>query len=94
MGTGQDGARIAALSTAADAESNQQDTAACSNATPAGLRSSNTIAAQLDDMKLEPASAPPGFELVDWVRTYPTFRFGGVEGTRVCTAAFRKKAHR
>jgi hypothetical protein len=29
-------------------------------------------------------------ELVDWVRTYPTFRFGGVEGTRVCTVAFRK----
>ena len=30
------------------------------------------------------------FKLVDWVRTYPTFRYGGVEGTRVCTVAFRK----
>ena len=30
------------------------------------------------------------FELLDWVRTYPTFRFGGVEGTRVCTVAFRR----
>ena len=31
------------------------------------------------------------FELVDWVRTYPTFRFGGIEGTRVCTVAFRRR---
>lgn len=33
------------------------------------------------------ATLPP-FELVDWVKTYPTFRFGGFEGTRVCTVAF------
>lgn len=31
-------------------------------------------------------------EYVDHVRTYPTFRFAGVEGSRVCTVAFRKKA--
>lgn len=30
------------------------------------------------------------FEYVDHVRTYPKFKFGGVEGTRVCTIAFRK----
>ena len=32
----------------------------------------------------------PLFTLIDWVKTYPTFRFGGVEGTRVCTLAFRR----
>ena len=30
------------------------------------------------------------FEYVDHVRTYPTFRFGGREGSRVCTVAFRR----
>ena len=30
------------------------------------------------------------FTLIDWVKTYPTFRFGGVEGTRVCTLALRR----
>ncbi|EIE20666.1 S-adenosyl-L-methionine-dependent methyltransferase [Coccomyxa subellipsoidea C-169] len=30
------------------------------------------------------------FEYVDHVRTYPMFRFGGVEGSRVCTVAFRR----
>ena len=30
------------------------------------------------------------FDYVDHVRTYPKFKFGGVEGTRVCTVAFRK----
>ncbi|KAJ3704434.1 hypothetical protein LUZ61_008139 [Rhynchospora tenuis] len=28
------------------------------------------------------------FRYLDHVRTYPTFRFGGVEGSRVCTVAF------
>eukprot|EP00271_Cylindrocystis_brebissonii_P016017 TRINITY_DN3914_c0_g1_i1.p1 TRINITY_DN3914_c0_g1~~TRINITY_DN3914_c0_g1_i1.p1 ORF type:complete len:471 (-),score=83.78 TRINITY_DN3914_c0_g1_i1:2448-3860(-) len=32
------------------------------------------------------------FEVVDHVRTYPTFRFGGSEGSRVCTVAFRRKS--
>lgn len=31
------------------------------------------------------------FEYFDHVRTYPTFRFGGVVGSRVCTVAFRRK---
>jgi len=30
------------------------------------------------------------FEERGRVRTYPLFRFGGVEGTRVCTVAFKK----
>ncbi|CAL8468136.1 g7675 [Coccomyxa elongata] len=30
------------------------------------------------------------FEYVDHVRTYPVFRFGGVEGSKVCTVAFRR----
>jgi hypothetical protein len=32
----------------------------------------------------------PCFALVDKVKTYPVFRFGGVEGTKVCTLAFQK----
>ena len=32
----------------------------------------------------------PLFECVDHVRTYPTFRFGGCEGSRVCTVALRR----
>lgn len=30
------------------------------------------------------------FEYVDHVRTYPVFRFGGVDGSKVCTVAFRR----
>ncbi len=30
------------------------------------------------------------WEYVDHVQTYPVFRFGGVEGTRVATVAFRR----
>ena len=30
------------------------------------------------------------FEYVDHVQTYPRFKFAGVEGTKVCTVAFRK----
>lgn len=32
----------------------------------------------------------PLFEYVDHVRTYPIFRFGGCEGSRVCTVALRR----
>ena len=35
-------------------------------------------------------NAKAHWELVDHVRTYPVFRFGGVEGSRVCTVAFRR----
>lgn len=30
------------------------------------------------------------WRLIDWVKTYPTFKFGGVEGSKVCTVAFQK----
>ena len=30
------------------------------------------------------------FEYVDHVRTHPKFKFGGMEGTKVCTVAFKK----
>ena len=30
------------------------------------------------------------FEYLDHVRTYPTFRFGGCEGSKVCTVAFKR----
>lgn len=33
-------------------------------------------------------STEPTFEYLDHVRTYPTFRFGGIEGSRVSTVAF------
>ena len=33
----------------------------------------------------------PLFEVVDWVRTYPVFRFAGVSGTKVCTLALRRR---
>ncbi|KAH7434919.1 hypothetical protein KP509_06G041000 [Ceratopteris richardii] len=34
----------------------------------------------------------PVFHYIDHVKTYPTFRFGGSEGTRVCTVAFLRTA--
>lgn len=39
-----------------------------------------------DDSSLQPC-----FEYVDHVRTYPKFKFGGVEGTHHCTVAFSRK---
>lgn len=33
----------------------------------------------------------PVLKYIDHVRTYPTYRFGGVEGSRVCTVAFLRK---
>ena len=35
-------------------------------------------------------NAKAHWEQVDHVRTYPAFSFGGVEGSRVCTVAFRR----
>jgi hypothetical protein len=32
------------------------------------------------------------FKYIDHIRTYPTFRFGGVEGSQVSTVAFALKA--
>ncbi|KAL3684254.1 hypothetical protein R1sor_002276 [Riccia sorocarpa] len=34
----------------------------------------------------------PALEYIDHVRTYPVYRFGGSEGSRVCTVAFILKA--
>lgn len=34
----------------------------------------------------------PVLEYIDHVRTYPTFRFGGSEGSQVCTVAFILRA--
>jgi EEF1A lysine methyltransferase 2 len=31
------------------------------------------------------------WRLIDWVKTYSVFRFGGVEGSKVCTVAFQKQ---
>ena len=33
---------------------------------------------------------PHLFRYVDHIQTYPKFKFAGVEGTKVCTVAFRK----
>ena len=33
---------------------------------------------------------PHLFQYVDHVQTYPKFKFAGIEGTKVCTVAFRK----
>ena len=43
-----------------------------------------------DDRVYDPyvASTGPTLEYIDHVRTYHTFRFGGVEGSRVSTVAF------
>ena len=30
------------------------------------------------------------WRVVDWVKTHPTFRFGGVEGSKVATVAVEK----
>lgn len=37
-----------------------------------------------------PPTQPLMFQYVDHVRIYPKFKFAGVEGTKVCTVAFRK----
>ena len=31
------------------------------------------------------------WRLIDWVKTYPKFRYCGVEGSKVCTVAFQKQ---
>lgn len=42
----------------------------------------------LGEAEVRAATAGAQWEYVDHVRTYPVFRFGGVEGSRVCTVAF------
>ena len=94
VATGQDSAGAEELSAAAPANTNQRNEARCCQLAPSGLHSSDAVAAQPDDMNYQSEDVPPYFELVDWVRTYPIFRFGGVEGTRVCTVAFRRSPAR
>ena len=36
------------------------------------------------------STKPFMFQYIDHVRTYPKFKFAGVEGTKVCTVAFRR----
>lgn len=38
----------------------------------------------------KPPTQPFMFQYIDHVRTYPKFKFAGVEGTKVCTVAFRR----
>lgn len=45
-----------------------------------------------DGLFLNALESEPTFEYIDHVRTYPTFRFGGVEGSRVSTVAFIRSA--
>ena len=37
-----------------------------------------------------PPTKPFMFQHIDHVRTYPKFKFAGVEGTKVCTVAFMR----
>ena len=37
-----------------------------------------------------PSTQPFMFQYVDHVKTYPKFKFAGMEGTKVCTVAFRR----
>ena len=57
--------------------------------------------ASKDELVAELACEPPGaispthenigaLEYIDHVRTYPVLKYGGKEGTRVCTVAFRR----
>lgn len=45
----------------------------------------------LDDQTQGEGSRISMFKYVDHVRTYPSFMFGGMEGTRVSTVAFLRK---
>lgn len=47
------------------------------------------LGAHADDNEAEPVLSPR-FAYVEHVLTYPTFRYGGVEGSKVCTVAFRR----
>ena len=62
---------------------------------PKGLLVITSCNSTKDELVAEltgPKACPPGarLEYVDHVRTHPVFKFGGTEGTRVCTVAFRK----
>lgn len=44
-----------------------------------------------DNSKEQEANRDPPFQYLNHVRTYPTFMFAGVEGSRVATVAFLRK---
>ncbi|THU63476.1 hypothetical protein C4D60_Mb01t16140 [Musa balbisiana] len=44
----------------------------------------------IQELDPESGSVPAVFQYIDHVRTYPTIMFGGVEGSRVCSVAFRR----
>ncbi|WOL03990.1 protein-lysine N-methyltransferase mettl10-like [Canna indica] len=54
------------------------------------VESFNQKVLSVQDMDQEASNQPPVFQYVDHVRTYPTIIFGGAEGSRVCTVAFRR----
>lgn len=59
---------------------------------PGGLLVVTSCNCTREELVEELAGAAGGgtLETVDWVKTYPVFRFGGVEGQKVCTVAFRR----
>jgi hypothetical protein len=62
---------------------------------PGGLLVITSCNSTADELAAEFGGRPESsFQEVDRVRTYPVFRFGGVEGTRVATVAFRRTAGR
>uniref|UniRef100_A0A6M2F679 Protein-lysine N-methyltransferase n=1 Tax=Populus davidiana TaxID=266767 RepID=A0A6M2F679_9ROSI len=48
----------------------------------------NDVNQEPESMKNQEASRDSSFQYLDHVRTYPTFMFGGSEGSRVATVAF------
>ena len=85
QGRGDAEASGAATSAGDNAHSANGSYAACGSSSSASDNAQLGTEAQADHSLTH-------FQVVDWVRTYPTFRFGGVEGTRVCTVAFRRTA--
>ena len=55
---------------------------------PGGVLCVTSCNATADELAAE--FQGPAFNEIDRVRTYPVFRFGGREGTRVATVAFRR----
>ena len=59
-----------------------------------GQSTQDSLAAAASSCEMQQGEIPPTqplmFQYVDHVRTYPKFKFAGVEGTKVCTVAFRR----
>ena len=55
------------------------------------IRDSQGSASEHDDAQQQGTTQRQQlFQYVDHVKTHPKFKFAGVEGTKVCTVAFRK----